>query len=76
VIMIRKYSPGFKFPAEVARDDKKTALQNLETPRGAKMVSFEISARCDEIGAIFRKLMLRRVRPRRCRLGHRKRVIR
>jgi hypothetical protein len=31
VIMIRKYSPSFKFPAKVARDREKTALQNLQT---------------------------------------------
>ena len=76
VIMIGKYSPGFKFPAEVAGDSEKTALQNVETLPSAKMVSFEIGARCDEVGAIFQKLMLWRVRPGRCRLGHAIRVTR
>lgn len=76
VIMIRKYSPRFEFPAEVVRDGEKTALQHVETVRRAKVVSFEIGARRDEIGAIFRKLMPRRVRPRHRRLGHAIRVIR
>jgi hypothetical protein len=53
VIMVRKYSPGFKFPAEVACDSEKTALQNVKTLRGVKMVSFEVAARCNEIGAVF-----------------------
>jgi hypothetical protein len=68
VIMIRKY--GFKFPAKVARDREKTALQNLRTLRSAKMVNLEIGARCDEVSAILRKLMLGRVR-----LGHGIRVM-
>ena len=49
--------PRLQVPAEVARDSEKTALQDLETLRCAKMVSFEIRARRDEIGAVFRKLM-------------------
>ena len=62
VVMIRKRGPGFKFPTEVARDREKAALQNLETLRGAKIVRFEIGARCDKVSGIFRKLMRRRVR--------------
>ena len=73
VIMIRKYS--FKFPAKVARDREKTALQNLQTLGSAKMVNLEIGARRDEVSAILRKLMLGRVRPRRFRLGHGIRVM-
>ena len=52
VIMIRKYSPSFKFPAKVARYREKTALQNFQTLRSAKMVNLEIGARCDEVSAI------------------------
>jgi len=75
VIMIRKYSLSFKFPAKVARYREKTALQNFQTLRSAKMVNLEIGARCDEVSAILRKLMLGRVRPRRFRLGHGIRVM-
>jgi len=39
------------------------------------MVNLEIGARCDEVSAILRKLMLGRVRPRRFRLGHGIRVM-
>ena len=76
VIMIRKYSPSFKAPAEVARDSEKTALQNLQTLRSAKMVSLTISARCDKVGAALRKSVGGGMRPGSCWLGHRMRVIR
>jgi hypothetical protein len=39
------------------------------------MVSPIISASCDEVGAMFRKPMSRRVRPGLCRLRHRIKVI-
>ena len=44
VVMIRKHRPSFELPREVARYGEKSALENGEAARYAKMVSLKISA--------------------------------
>jgi len=51
VVMIRKHSPRFAFPAEFVCDDEKAALQNVETLNGSEMMSFTVSAGRDEVSS-------------------------
>jgi hypothetical protein len=70
VVVVRKDCSCFEFPAEVAGDSEKAALQNIETLPGSEMVSFKISASRNEVGSVFGKLVSRRVRPGNDRLSH------
>jgi len=49
---------------------EKSALENGEAARYAKMVNLEISASGHKVSAAFRKLMSRCMWPGYCRLGH------
>ena len=70
VVMIRKHRPSFELPREVARNGEKSALENGEAARYAKMVSLKISASGHKVSAVFRKLMSGCMWPGCCRIGH------
>ena len=70
VVMIRKHRPSFELPREVARYGEKSALENGEAARYAKMVSLKISASGHKVSAVFRKLMSGCMWPGCCRIGH------
>src|SRR6059036_765714 len=70
MVVVGKNRPGFKLPAEVARDGEEAAVQDTESVRATEVVGFQIRAGCDEERSACRKLMRGCVGPRRLPLGH------
>jgi len=68
--MVGEHRPGFELPSILIADFEETAVQNFEALCATEAVLFLVGARRDEVGAVLRELVCRRVRPRYSVVSH------